>query len=90
MNDTLTKVGPILSTAFCVPQDQIHTHSRLTEDLHADSLDASVALMDIEEQFGIDIPRGGRDYRTVADILQHIEELCREKEELSREKTSVG
>ena len=87
MNDTLTKVVPILSTALKIPQDQIHAHSRLAEDLHVDSLDASVALMDVEEQFGIDIPHGERNYSTVADVVLHIEELCHKKTQNRSDKT---
>ena len=75
MCENSVKLARILSASFKVPEEQIRPESRLLEDLKADSLDASVALMDIEEQFGIIVPERERTYRTVGDILQHIEDL---------------
>ena len=82
MCENSIKLARILSSSFKVPEEQIHPESRLLEDLKADSLDASVALMDIEEAFGILVPERERTYRTVGDILQHIEELLQQPSEV--------
>ncbi len=75
MNHHLELLAPILSNAFKVPVEQIRPESRLKEDLKADSLDAAIALMDVEEKFKIIVPERARVYVTVADILAHIDEL---------------
>jgi len=79
MNQNFEKLVPILSNAFKVPTNQIQMESLLVEDLKADSLDASMALMEVEEQFGILVPERERTYRTVSDILAHIEELMQDR-----------
>ena len=75
MSTHLDLLIPILSNAFKVPAAQIRPESRLKEDLNADSLDAAMAVMDIEEKFQIIVPERERIYLTVSDILAHINEL---------------
>ena len=79
MPDHFEKLASILSRALKVPQESIRPVSLLAEDLKADSLDASIAILDIEEHFGIQVPERERSYRTVQDILLHIEELLEAK-----------
>ena len=90
MNENGAKLVAILSHAFKIPPEQIHLESRLREDLKADSLDASVALMDIEEGFGVIVPERERAYRTVGDIHQHIEELLRARGQGGLELSAQG
>ena len=71
----MTKLVPVLSRNFKVPPERITPASRLKEDLAADSLQAAVALMDIEEEFGIIVPDDRPEYRTVQDILDRIAQL---------------
>jgi acyl carrier protein len=80
MNENLARLVPILSNSFKIAPELVRPEARLSEDLKADSLDASVALMDIEEAFGIIVPERERTYRTVGDILQHIEELLQARQ----------
>ena len=79
MTEHFEQLSTILSRALKVPKEAVHPESRLVEDLKADSLDASVAIMDIEDQFGIQVPDNARTYKTVQDILNHIEELLKAK-----------
>jgi acyl carrier protein len=79
MDEPFQKLAAILSDVLKVPLEEIQRESLLLEDLKADSLDASLLMMEIEEHFDLTVPARSRTYRTVADLLLHIEELLREK-----------
>src|SRR5687767_10631282 len=75
MDETFEKLAGILSSVLKIPRETIRPESRLFEDLKADSLDASMVVMEIEEQFGLLVPECQRSYNTVADMLAHVQEL---------------
>ncbi|HSB63588.1 MAG TPA: acyl carrier protein [Thermoanaerobaculia bacterium] len=79
MEETFRKLAAILSDVLKVPPEKIQRESLLFEDLKADSLDASLIVMEIEEHFDLTVPERSRTYRTVADLLLHVDELLREK-----------
>lgn len=79
MDETFQKLAAILSDVLKVPLEKVQRESLLFEDLKADSLDASLIMMEIEEHFDLTVPERSRTYRTVSDLLLHIEELLREK-----------
>ena len=79
MDDNFQKLAAILSDVLKVPLERVQRESLLFEDLKADSLDASLIMMEIEEHFDLTVPERSRTYRTVSDLLLHIEELLREK-----------
>ena len=79
MDEPFQKLAAILSDVLKIPLEKIQRESLLFEDLKADSLDASLLMMEIEEHFDVTVPERSRTYRTVADLLLHIEELLREK-----------
>ncbi len=79
MDETFRKLAAILSDVLKVPLEKVQRESLLFEDLKADSLDASLIMMEIEEHFDLTVPERSRTYRTVSDLLLHIEELLREK-----------
>ena len=79
MDENFEKLAALLSDVLKMPVEKIQRESLLLEDLKADSLDASLIVMEIEEDFDVTVPERSRNYRTVADLLLHIEELLREK-----------
>mgnify|MGYP000725304910 FL=1 len=53
----------------------IQPESRLIEDLKADSLDVVAMVMEMETEFGIEIPDEDlTKLKTVADAMRYIEE----------------
>ncbi|MBQ7092620.1 MAG: acyl carrier protein [Clostridia bacterium] len=53
--------------------DQITMETRLVEDLKADSLDVVELIMDIEQEYGIQVPEEELpNVHTVGDILKFI------------------
>lgn len=54
--DALKKIADILFDQLGVDRDLITPEAKLEEDLGADSLDLVEIIMDVEEDFGIDIP----------------------------------
>ena len=90
MSEHFEKLASILSSALKTPRESIRPESLLAEDLKADSLDASIAILDIEEQFCVQVPERERTYRTVQDILNHIEELLEKKRLAGAQAQSVS
>ena len=80
MDERFEKLAEILQKVLKVPIETIRPESRLLEDLQATSLDAGMVLMEIEECFDVLVPERGREYRTVADLRAHLEELLLERE----------
>ena len=56
-----------------IPEESITMESRLIEDLKADSLDVVELIMDLEKQYGIEIPDDDLpNIHTVGDIVNYI------------------
>ena len=56
-----------------IPEESITMESRLIEDLKADSLDVVELIMDLEQQYGIEIPDDDLpNIHTVGDIVNYI------------------
>jgi acyl carrier protein len=67
------KVSEIISKQLDIDKDTITAESRLIEDLKADSLDVVELIMDLEQEFGIEIPDEELPkIRTVGDIVGYI------------------
>jgi acyl carrier protein len=64
------EVISIIREYFRIPSKDLVGSTELSEDLDLDSLDLTLALIDIEESFGVEFPddAAGR-FRTVADIV---------------------
>lgn len=68
------KVKEILADQFDVEQDTIELATNIADDLSADSLDVVEILMNIEDEFGIEIPDEAiEEIRTVSDLVSYIE-----------------
>ncbi len=68
------KVRSILSNQLEVDQNQITMDSRLVEELKADSLDIVELIMDLEQEFDMEIPDEDLPkVATVRDIVNYVE-----------------
>lgn len=68
------KVQDIISNQLGINKDTIKIESRLVDDLKADSLDVVELVMDLEQEFDIEIPDEQLPKVTqVKDIVDYIE-----------------
>ncbi len=68
------KVKALLADQLQINPDDIKMESRLFEDLHADSANVMIMVMDVEEAFNITVdddvlPK----IRTVGDVVNYLE-----------------
>jgi acyl carrier protein len=76
------KIQKVLADWLGASPQEIAPQTRLVEDLKIDSLDIIDIIMDLEEEFEIEISEADSEKcRTVADIHALIEKLCIAKNE---------
>lgn len=69
------KIAAMIADQLGIDKAQIKPESRLVEDLRADSLDVVAMVMEMETEFGIEIPDEDlTKLKTVSDALRYIEE----------------
>lgn len=67
------KVRAVIAKQLDLPEEGITLESKLIEDLKADSLDVVELIMDLEQEYGIEIPDDELPgIRTVGDIVKFI------------------
>ena len=67
------KVRAIIAKQLDIPAENITMETRLIDDLKADSLDVVELIMDMEQEYSIEIPDDELpNIRTVADILGYV------------------
>lgn len=70
----LDRVCEIIAKQLDLEKDEITRDSRLIDDLHADSLDIVELIMDLEQEFDIEIPDEMLpQVHTVGDIVDYLE-----------------
>ena len=70
----LEKVKAILASQFDEDEDNITPETRLQEDLNADSLDVVDLIMNIEDEFEVEIPdEDVENIKTVGALVEYIE-----------------
>lgn len=70
----LEKVKAILASQFDEDEDNITPETRLQEDLNADSLDVVDLIMNIQDEFEIEIPDDDvENIKTVGALVEYIE-----------------
>jgi acyl carrier protein len=68
------KVVEIIAHQLQIDTDVIDEHTKVMEDLGADSLDVVEMLMAMEESFGFSIPDEDiEELITVSDIVEYVE-----------------
>src|SRR3954453_2919782 len=60
-NEIETKVRKVLAEQLAVDESQVTPQARFAEDLNADSLDLTEAVLALEDEMGIEIPEAGRE-----------------------------
>ena len=69
------KIAAMIADQHGIDASTIQPESRLIEDLKADSLDVVAMVMEMETEFGIEIPDEDlTKLKTVADAMRYIEE----------------
>ena len=70
----LEKIKEIVAGVLHVDENSITPDTKFVDDLGADSLDLTSIVMEIEEQFGIEIPDDAAEkIKTVRDAVDYIE-----------------
>ncbi len=65
------KIRELLAKQMDIPEETITMESRLDEDLKADSLDLVELVMDLEQEYGMQIPEEDLpNIHTVGDIVR--------------------
>jgi acyl carrier protein len=74
MSVVLEKVTNIIVDRLGVTKEQVTLDASFKEDLNADSLDVVELIMELEEEFSIEISEEDTDkISTVGDVIQYIE-----------------
>ena len=80
--DIAEKVKEIIVKQLAVNQEEVTDNASFIDDLGADSLDTVTIVMELEKEFGIEIPdEDSKDIRTVTEAIKYIEEKSAQKEE---------
>ena len=74
MEEVLAKLKDIVTDRLNVEEEQIKPEASCVEDLGADSLDIVELIMDLEQEFNIEIPDEELPkVQTVADIVGYLD-----------------
>ncbi len=73
--DKVTKVKEIIAKQLNIELEKVVDEAKFVEDLGADSLDQVEIIMELEKQFGIEIPESASEnIKTVGDAIKFINE----------------
>lgn len=79
--DIFEKVKEVLVEQLDVDEELVTSEASVTDDLGADSLDLVDLVMELENEFDVEIPDEDiQNIKTVGDIVSYIEKLNAEKE----------
>ncbi|HQO22792.1 MAG TPA: acyl carrier protein [Spirochaetota bacterium] len=68
------KIKGVVANQLGVEEGKIALETKFIEDLGADSLDLYQVIMNLEEQFGIEIPsEDAEKIKTVGDAVNYVE-----------------
>lgn len=69
------KVREIISNILGIESEDITMESSFMDDLGADSLDVVELIMDLQDEFNLEIPdEDAEKIRTVSDVVEYIKE----------------
>ncbi len=70
------KIAALIAEQLGLDAAEIKPETRLVEDLKADSLDIVAMVMEMESQFGVEIPDDElANLKTVGDAVAYVEKL---------------
>lgn len=79
MSNTFERVKKILVDKLDISEDQVTLTADIQDDLGADSLDVVEIMMDLETEFGIDIPdEDAEKLPTVQQVVEYIDSRIRD------------
>lgn len=68
------KIKSVVANQLGVEESKIALETKFIEDLGADSLDLYQVIMNLEEQFGVEIPsEDAEKIKTVGDAVSYVE-----------------
>ncbi|RJX23720.1 MAG: acyl carrier protein [Acholeplasma sp.] len=74
MNVIFDRVKEMIVEELNVPAEKVTLEARLAEDLGADSIDAVELIMNIEDEFKIEVSdEQAQSIKTVGDLVKYIE-----------------
>lgn len=80
--DIAEKVKDIIVKQLAVNPEEVTEDASFVDDLGADSLDTVTFVMELEKEFGLEIPdEDYKDIRTVGEAIKYIERKTEQKEE---------
>ncbi len=80
MSESESKVKAIIVEKLGVEESEVTNEASFTNDLGADSLDTVELIMELENQFGVNIPdEDAEKIATVGDAVNYITEHAQEK-----------
>ena len=80
MSDTAEKVKKIIEEQLMVEESEVTMDASFVDDLGADSLDVVEMIMEIEDEFGIEIPdEDAEKLVTVGDAIKYLERRLEQK-----------
>lgn len=69
------KVSALIANQLKVSPDKVSREARLVEDLGADSANVMVLIMDLEDQFNLQVEDSAiTTLKTVGDVVDYIEQ----------------
>jgi acyl carrier protein len=72
----MEKLHKIIAKMCAARIEEVTPDKRLVDDLGADSLDMIEMLMEVEEEFAIEVPDEASDtWKTVADVEKYLESV---------------
>ncbi len=82
MSSVSERVKDIIVNKLGVSEEEVNDEASFVEDLGADSLDIVELVMDLEEEFGIEIPdEDAENITSVGEAIKYIEEKAESPEE---------
>jgi len=74
MSANLERLKALVSERLGVSEDEVTMEANFKDDLGADSLDVVELVMELEDEFGLEISDDDAEkIQTVADVLEYIE-----------------
>jgi acyl carrier protein len=81
MSDIEERLRKIIAEQLMVDEDEITPDASFVDTLGADSLDTVEMIMEIEDEFGIEIPdEDAEKLTTVGEAIEYVKRKVEEKE----------